>query len=110
MVQETGWGEFEIQIKVYFQDPNERPVSMHHVLQLYPKTPYDPQNPPPYVLAECYDEFIFQEPCADMYQLLNTHPYDALARPKPSTLYSRLNSGRCANGTSRAGSTGRALS
>jgi YEATS domain-containing protein 4 len=25
-VTETGWGEFEIIIKVYFHDPNERPV------------------------------------------------------------------------------------
>ena len=25
-VSETGWGEFEIVIKIYFQDPNERPV------------------------------------------------------------------------------------
>jgi YEATS domain-containing protein 4 len=25
-VNETGWGEFEIQIKVYFMDPVERPV------------------------------------------------------------------------------------
>lgn len=24
---ETGWGEFEIVIKLYFHDPNERPVS-----------------------------------------------------------------------------------
>lgn len=24
---ETGWGEFEIVIKIYFHDPNERPVS-----------------------------------------------------------------------------------
>ena len=27
-VTETGWGEFEIVIKIYFQDPNERPVSL----------------------------------------------------------------------------------
>uniref|UniRef100_A0A0P4W0D9 YEATS domain-containing protein n=1 Tax=Scylla olivacea TaxID=85551 RepID=A0A0P4W0D9_SCYOL len=26
-VTETGWGEFEIVIKIYFHDPNERPVS-----------------------------------------------------------------------------------
>ena len=25
-VTETGWGEFEIIIKIYFHDPNERPV------------------------------------------------------------------------------------
>lgn len=26
-VTETGWGEFEIVIKIFFHDPNERPVS-----------------------------------------------------------------------------------
>ena len=26
-VTETGWGEFEVVIKIYFEDPNERPVS-----------------------------------------------------------------------------------
>lgn len=26
-VTETGWGEFDIVIKIYFHDPNERPVS-----------------------------------------------------------------------------------
>lgn len=26
-VTETGWGEFEIIIKIYFNDPTERPVS-----------------------------------------------------------------------------------
>lgn len=25
-VTETGWGEFEVVIKIYFNDPNERPV------------------------------------------------------------------------------------
>ena len=27
-VTETGWGEFEVIIKIYFSDPNERPVSL----------------------------------------------------------------------------------
>lgn len=27
-VTETGWGEFEIVIKIYFNDPNERPVNI----------------------------------------------------------------------------------
>lgn len=26
-VTETGWGEFEVIIKIYFTDPNEKPVS-----------------------------------------------------------------------------------
>ena len=27
-VTETGWGEFEVVIKIYFNDPNERPVNI----------------------------------------------------------------------------------
>ena len=27
-ITETGWGEFEIVIKIFFLDPNERPVSI----------------------------------------------------------------------------------
>jgi YEATS domain-containing protein 4 len=31
-VTETGWGEFEIVIKIYFHDPNERPTVSHITL------------------------------------------------------------------------------
>jgi len=27
-VTETGWGEFEVIIKIYFNDPTERPVNI----------------------------------------------------------------------------------
>lgn len=36
---ETGWGEFEIVIKIYFHDPNERPVTIYHILKLFQTTP-----------------------------------------------------------------------
>ena len=38
---ETGWGEFEIQIKIYLADPVERPVTIYHVLKLFqvPQSP-----------------------------------------------------------------------
>ena len=34
-VTETGWGEFEIAIKVFFHDPNERPVSQIRNLAIF---------------------------------------------------------------------------
>jgi YEATS domain-containing protein 4 len=34
-VQETGWGEFEIQIKLFFVDPNEKPLTLSHILKLF---------------------------------------------------------------------------
>lgn len=30
-VAETGWGEFEIPIKIYFMDPTERPVQLKNL-------------------------------------------------------------------------------
>ncbi len=35
-VSETGWGEFEVQIKIHFADAaGERPVTFYHVLKLF---------------------------------------------------------------------------
>lgn len=34
-VEEVGWGEFQIQIKVYFHDAPDRPVTLFHNLRLY---------------------------------------------------------------------------
>lgn len=82
-VQETGWGEFELIIKIYFVDPNERPVTIYHHLRLFNQ---DPNNPAPVpkidknkiVVSEHYDEIVFQDPSLMMTQILN-------APPKPFT-------------------------
>ncbi len=34
-VSETGWGEFEIQIRIYFNDLTEKPVTLYHGLKLF---------------------------------------------------------------------------
>lgn len=82
-VRETGWGEFELIIRIYFMDPNERPVTIYHHLRLFN---HDPNNPTPVpqidknkiVVSEHYDEIVFQDPSLMMSQLLN-------APPKPLT-------------------------
>lgn len=83
-VQETGWGEFELIIRIYFVDPNERPVTIYHHLRLFS---HDPNNPNPVhqqivknknVVSEHYDEIVFQDPSLMMSQILN-------APPKPYT-------------------------
>lgn len=33
-ISETGWGEFEIVIKIHFHDPNERPVSLSYYIAI----------------------------------------------------------------------------
>ncbi|XP_045132400.1 YEATS domain-containing protein 4-like isoform X1 [Portunus trituberculatus] len=74
-VTETGWGEFEIVIKIYFHDPNERPVTIYHILKLFQSPPGttpaavtgDFKKP---LVSEFYEELIFQDPSAMMHQLL----------------------------------------
>jgi len=72
-VTETGWGEFEIVIKIYFQDPNERPVTFYHILKLFQNSPEIVVGKKP-VVSEFYEEIVFQEPTAMMHQLLQNIP------------------------------------
>ena len=65
---ETGWGEFEIQIKIFFQDPAEKPVTLFHHLRLYAtnETIMGPQNS---VISERYEEIVRALPCHHLRRL-----------------------------------------
>ncbi|KAI8930314.1 yeats family-domain-containing protein, partial [Entophlyctis helioformis] len=80
-VTETGWGEFEIMIKISFLDPAEKPVTVYHQLQLYPKdeTALLPSKKP--VIVEHYDEIIFSEPTEEMIEGLRAYS-EALVVPE----------------------------
>ncbi|CAH2246436.1 YEATS domain-containing protein 4 [Pararge aegeria] len=69
---ETGWGEFEIVIKIYFHDPNERPVTLYHILKLF-QSPVSEGNSPigRALVSESYEEIVFQEPTQLMQHLLS---------------------------------------
>lgn len=79
-IEETGWGEFELSIKIHFVDPNERPVTIYHQLKLFDHDPNNPPGQPPpidktkTVVAENYDEIVFQDPSLMMSQILNAAP------------------------------------
>ncbi|CAO4374037.1 unnamed protein product [Caenorhabditis nigoni] len=68
-VTETGWGEFEIQIRIYFVDNNEKPISVFHYLRLFQPVVELPSGKS-VVCTEFYDEIIFQEPTVQMYRAL----------------------------------------
>ncbi|KAK3099191.1 hypothetical protein FSP39_000791, partial [Pinctada imbricata] len=70
-VTETGWGEFEVVIKIYFHDPAERPVTVYHLLKLF-QSETDIMLGKKSLVAEFYDEMIFQDPTPMMHQLLTT--------------------------------------
>ncbi|XP_071839679.1 YEATS domain-containing protein 4-like [Apostichopus japonicus] len=73
-ITETGWGEFEVIIKIFFVDPNERPVTLYHFLKLF-QTETNLMLGKKTLVSEHYDEMIFQDPTLMMQQLLvNTRP------------------------------------
>ncbi|XP_055640780.1 YEATS domain-containing protein 4 [Toxorhynchites rutilus septentrionalis] len=80
-VTETGWGEFEIVIKIHFHDPTERPVTMYHILKLFQSPILDGEVSTQQLegkkglVSEQYEEIVFQEPTQLMQQLLtNVQP------------------------------------
>lgn len=76
-VTETGWGEFEVVIKIYFHDPTERPTTMYHILKLFQSPVVGDSNNTSglsdnklCLVSEQYEEIVFQEPTQLMQQLL----------------------------------------
>ncbi|XP_050304700.1 YEATS domain-containing protein 4 [Anthonomus grandis grandis] len=71
-ISETGWGEFEIVIKIHFHDPNERPVTLYHILKLFPSggTQDIGMEQGKGLVSESYDEIVFQDPTQLMHHLL----------------------------------------
>jgi len=82
-IQECGWGEFEITIKVYFQDPIEKCLDLFHPLKLYP-LPNDP--PKQVVVSENYEEIVFNQPREEFYKILTDH--NPTTMPPKMTKYS----------------------
>ncbi|CAJ0633447.1 6691_t:CDS:2 [Entrophospora sp. SA101] len=91
-ITETGWGEFELSIKLQFvPESGEKHVTLYHNLRLHP---YEEdgsistanKNKP--VQSFLYDELVFTDPTEAMYQILTSHPYSSLpAKSTPNSLY-----------------------
>ncbi|CAF0861815.1 unnamed protein product [Brachionus calyciflorus] len=79
-VHETGWGEFEITVKIFFADPNEKPLTIFHLLKLF-STDQDVIQGKKHLVNEYYDEIIFHEPSQFFYQLLTN------AKPLTNGIY-----------------------
>uniref|UniRef100_A0A8C4R8G5 YEATS domain-containing protein 4 n=1 Tax=Eptatretus burgeri TaxID=7764 RepID=A0A8C4R8G5_EPTBU len=88
-ITETGWGEFEIIIKIFFIDPNERPVTVYHLLKLFHNEP-NIMLGKKVLVSEFYDEMIFQDPTAMMQQLLTTSRQLTLGPHKHETDFGDL--------------------
>ncbi|KZF21738.1 yeats-domain-containing protein [Xylona heveae TC161] len=72
-VSETGWGEFEIQIKLHFvPESNEKPQTLWHALKLHPYGPnaeQEKESRTP-IISQNYEEVVFNEPVEQFYDIL----------------------------------------
>ncbi|KAG9289131.1 hypothetical protein G9A89_022440 [Geosiphon pyriformis] len=73
-ISETGWGEFELTMKLHFPpESGEKPVTLYHNLRLHP---YEDDgsilnsNKGKPVTSFQYDELVFTDPTEAMYQIL----------------------------------------
>ncbi|KAI0307054.1 yeats family protein [Multifurca ochricompacta] len=92
-VTETGWGEFEIQIRITFiPEAGEKPVLLYHHLKLHPWTASgaDADAPPPTDVAAQlgpvhswqYDEIVFTDPFQQFLNTLTSHPPTQLPKTR----------------------------
>lgn len=83
-VTETGWGEFEIIIKLHFHSGqelgiNEKNFQIFHGLKLHPFNPQIPPRENGEVNSVLYDELVFQEPTERVFEILTQKPLNLLS-------------------------------
>jgi len=88
-VTETGWGEFEVGIKLAFvPESGEKPASVYHQLKLHPygDDKEAAKERGDSVVSQNYEEVVFNEPSESFYEILtNPHP-PAKGKSKSSKL------------------------
>ena len=76
-VTETGWGEFEVQIKMYFvPEAAEKPQTIWHFLRLHPWDG-DVEGKKlrrETVGSQSYEEILFNEPTETLYEVMTSGP------------------------------------
>ncbi|KAI1405802.1 YAF9-like protein [Hypoxylon fuscum] len=81
IVNETGWGEFEITIRLYYDTrSSEKPQTLYHHLRLHPygrtEAEKEVMRNGGEVVAWVYEEQLFNEPFEDFYKILTTGARD----------------------------------
>ena len=78
LLHETGWGEFEIAIKLYYiPESSEKPQTLYHHLRLHPygRTEQEKETmrlTGAQVLSWAYEEQLFNEPYEPFYEILTS--------------------------------------
>ncbi|KAF8406532.1 hypothetical protein HHK36_008620 [Tetracentron sinense] len=74
-LSESGWGEFEIAITLYFHsDLCDKQLDLYHHLKLYPEDESGPQSTKKPVVMESYNEIVFSEPSESLFARVQNHP------------------------------------
>lgn len=81
-VSEYGWGEFDVVIRVFFNDSAEKHVDFYHPLRLFVERTGEPSVEP--VVSEFYDEIVFQDPSEKLLEILQTTPHGPQIQIKQS--------------------------
>ncbi|KAI1191323.1 hypothetical protein F5B17DRAFT_331692 [Nemania serpens] len=81
VVNETGWGEFEITIKLYYDSKSgEKPQTLYHHLRLHPygrnEAEKEAMRTGGEVMAWTYEEQVFNEPFEEFYKILTSGARD----------------------------------
>lgn len=80
-LSESGWGEFEIGISLFFHsDVSEKKLNLFHHLKLYSESEPGPVSTKKPVVVENYDEIVFSNPSDQFIARVKTHP--AVVVPK----------------------------
>ncbi|KAK4146217.1 yeats family-domain-containing protein [Dichotomopilus funicola] len=78
LLRETGWGEFEITIKLYYApESSEKPQTLYHHLRLHPYGRTDEEKETMRlnggeVISWAYEEQLFNEPYEPFYEILTS--------------------------------------
>lgn len=76
-VNETGWGEFDVMIKLYFvPESGEKPQTLWHTLKIHPYGPdAEAQRAEKRsIVSQNYEEVVFNEPVEQFYDILTRGP------------------------------------
>lgn len=76
-VTETGWGEFDIMVRIFFApEAHEKALTFYHHLKLHPYGPRMEEMKASGGLVESvqYEEIVFNEPFEYTYKLLSQNP------------------------------------
>jgi YEATS domain-containing protein 4 len=96
-VTETGWGEFEVVIKLYFvPEASEKPQNLWHALKLHPYGPdaEAQRERKDAIVSQNYEEIIFNEPTEPFYEIMTSGPPPLTPAPPTSGSAGRGKSGK----------------